>query len=150
MQAREEGPGECLGHPVQQRQPPRTQQPSRARTLSHCGRVCSLRQQMRTGPGAENRLQELHPGNSHLTCNGTLKFADPITYILSNYAKVIPCDTITPAHWFLDGKWCCATPHSTTCKPPTRLKVASHHFVDEGLTRGIGGSIYSAKQLESH
>ncbi len=37
--------------------------------------------------------------------NGTHKFADPITYILSDYATVIPCDTITPARWFLDGEW---------------------------------------------
>ncbi len=53
--------------------------------------------------------------------NSTIKFADPISYILSNYAMVITCNPVSPLRWNIDGHWYCDTPIIKPCKAMKRL-----------------------------
>ncbi len=47
--------------------------------------------------------------------NRTLRFADPITRVLSEYATIIPCNPLAPVRWFMDGIWFCTHPEVEIC-----------------------------------
>ncbi len=47
--------------------------------------------------------------------NWTMRFADPITRVLSEYTTIVPCDSLAPVRWFGDGAWFCAHPEVEIC-----------------------------------
>ncbi len=82
--------------------------------------------------------------------NNTAKFADPISFTLSNYATVIPCDPVAPPRWNIDGHWYCATPTVEPCGAPKELEPKTREFKDEDFATGLGGNIYSTAQIRQH
>ncbi len=84
------------------------------------------------------------------SANNTVKFADPISFTLSNYATVIPCDPVAPPRWNIDGHWYCATPTVEPCGAPKELEPKTREFKDEDFVTGLGGNIYSTAQIRQH
>ena len=82
--------------------------------------------------------------------NNTVKFADPISFTLSNYATIIPCDPVAPPRWNIDGHWYCATPTVEPCGAPKELKPKTQEFKDEDFVTGLGHNIYSTAQIRQH
>ncbi len=82
--------------------------------------------------------------------NKTIKFVDPISYILSNYATVILCNPVSPPQWCIDGHWYCATPVIEPCGAPKELEPQTRSFWDEDFVSGLGGNIYSNTQTCQH
>ncbi len=82
--------------------------------------------------------------------NSSVKFTDPISFTLSNYATVIPCDPVAPPRWNVDGHWYCATPMVEPCKAPKELEPKSRKFRDKDFVTGLGGNIYSNDQIQQH
>ncbi len=79
-----------------------------------------------------------------------IRFADPITYILTEYATVLPCDPIMPPRWLTDDQWYCSTPKGMPCQGPQALKVNQKPFEEEDFASSLGGQLYSADQREQH
>ncbi len=51
------------------------------------------------------------------------RFADPFTYILTNFPTVLPCSDLTPVRWYIASKWYCATPKTQECREPEKLNL---------------------------
>ncbi len=79
-----------------------------------------------------------------------IRFADPITYILTDYATILPCDPITPPRWLADDQWYCSTPKGMPCQGPRPLRVDQKPFEDEDFASSLGGQLYSEDQREQH
>ncbi len=60
--------------------------------------------------------------------NNTVKFADPISFTLSNYATIIPCDPVAP-------------PTVEPCGAQKELEPKTREFKDEDFVTGLGGNI---------
>ncbi len=75
--------------------------------------------------------------------NNTVKFTDPISFTLSNYAIIIPCDPVVPLRWNIYGHWYCATPTVEPCGALKELEPKTREFKDEDFITGLGGNIYS-------
>ncbi len=83
--------------------------------------------------------------------NKTLRFADPITRVLAEYATTIPCNPLAPPRWYIDGTWYCSYPEMEICaSEPAQLKPGNYKFEEENFTAGLGGSIFSTDQIEQH
>ncbi len=83
--------------------------------------------------------------------NRTLRFADPITRVLSEYTTIILCDTLAPVRWFVDGVWFCAHPEVEICAvKPKQLMPGPYQIEQEDFTLGLSGGIISGDQLEQH
>ncbi len=81
--------------------------------------------------------------------NRTLKFADPITRVLSDYATIVPCDPIAPVRWFVDSVWFCAHPEvEISMTNPRQLTPRPYQMEQEDFTMGLLGGIISGDQLE--
>lgn len=90
------------------------------------------------------------PVNVH-DAKGPLKFADPLTFVLKDYPSVIPCSTIMPVRWKLNGEWVTATPRTVPGKAPLKLNVTMGiHRLNFDITKGLDGGIYSPEQLKLH
>ncbi len=82
--------------------------------------------------------------------NKPVKFADPISFTLSNYATIIPCDPVVPPRWNIDGHWYCVTPTVEPCGAPKELEPKTREFKDEDFVTGLEGNIYSTAQIRQH
>ena len=89
--------------------------------------------------------------------NGTLRFADPYSWVVQNLPTVLPCSAISPVRWSIHGRWFCATPCVHSCDPPTQLNVTVGGDLDrEDSTRrddalnALGGGLYSPEQLQQN
>ncbi len=83
--------------------------------------------------------------------NRTIRFADPITRVLSEYAMMVPCDSLAPVRWFVDGVWFCAHPEVEICAVlPKQLTPGPYQIEREDFTLGLSGGIISEDQLERH
>ncbi len=79
------------------------------------------------------------------------RFADPFTYILTDFPTVLPCSDLTPVRWYIAGKWYCATPKTQECRAPEKLNLTVHTYEPLGdLTEGLGKDIYSDSQKAQH
>ena len=85
-----------------------------------------------------------------VTVNGTLRFADPLSWVLRDIPVIVPCDSTAPVRWLLNGQWYCATPRTHRCQPPRSLEPGTTNFRDEDFTTGLGGSVYSDEQIREH
>ena len=78
-------------------------------------------------------------------------FLDPITHIIKKYPQVVPCNTIQPVKWLLNGNWLASTPATTGWTPPHKLNLTfgtinyPERFVD-----GLGRGLYTEEQLRAH
>ncbi len=83
--------------------------------------------------------------------NRTIRFADPITRVLSEYATIIPCDSLAPVRWFVDGIWFCAHPEVEICAvTPKQLAPGPYQMEQGDFTLGLSGGIISEDQMERH
>ncbi len=80
--------------------------------------------------------QEIHVRISK--ANKAIKFADPISYILSNYATVILYNLVSPPWWSIIGDWYCVTPTIEPCKAPKELESWTRGFRDENFISRLG------------
>jgi hypothetical protein len=87
-----------------------------------------------------------------VTINGTLMFANPLTYVLQEMATVIPCSSKTPVGWKIAGKWICSFPELNSCKHvPAKMNVTTtdlHLAMD--FTEEYFYSLYSEEEDEKH
>ncbi len=80
-----------------------------------------------------------------------MRFADPITRVLSKYATIVPCDSLAPVRWFMDGVWFCAHPEVEICTvKPKQLMPGPCQIEWDNFTLGLSGSIILEDQLEWH
>ena len=63
---------------------------------------------MLTGRTNGNLTQEIH-------------FADPITMVVQRLPTIVPCSTLMPIRWLIQGQWFCSTPRVDRCDAPVRL-----------------------------
>ena len=83
--------------------------------------------------------------------NRTIRFADPITRVLSEYATIVPCDSLAPVRWFVDGVWFCAHPEVEICAvKPQQLAPGPYQLEPGDFTLGLSGGIISEDQMERH
>ncbi len=83
--------------------------------------------------------------------NRTIRFADPITRVLSKNATIIPCDSLAPVRWFVDGIWFCAHPEVEICAVrPKQLAPGPYQMEQADFTLGpLGGIISVGSQTNS-
>ncbi len=80
-----------------------------------------------------------------------MRFADPITRVLSEYAMIVPCDSLALVRWFVDGVWFCAHPEVEICVvKPKQLMPGPYQIEREDFTLGLSGGIILGDQLEQH
>jgi hypothetical protein len=79
-----------------------------------------------------------------------LLFADPITYTLTATPVELPCDTVFPVRWFIQGRWFCSTPRVVTCDPPGRLPINHDPFQERDHYTHLGSHAYTPAQIEAH
>ena len=78
-----------------------------------------------------------------------ITFADPITRVLSEYATIVPCDSLALVRWFVDGIWFCTHPKVEICAvKPKQLMPGPYQMEREDFTLGLSGVIISGDQLE--
>ena len=79
-----------------------------------------------------------------------LLFADPITYALTETPVELPCDTVFPIRWHIQGRWFCATPRVVSCDPPRRLPINHDPFQERDHYTHLGSHAYTQAQLDAH
>ncbi len=77
-------------------------------------------------------------------------FADPISFTLSSYTTIIPCNPVAPPRWNIDGHWCCTTPMVEPCGALKELEPKTREFKDKDFVTSLGGNIYSNLQIGQH
>ncbi len=83
--------------------------------------------------------------------NQTIRFADPITRVLSEYTTIVPCDSLVPVRWFVDGIWFCTHPEVEICAVrPKQLAPRPYQLEQGDFTLGLSGGIISEDQMERH
>lgn len=84
--------------------------------------------------------------------NGTVMFADPLTWILKSFPTVIPCSDLMPVRWKISGVWWCARPAATRCDAPKQLNVTTGQETrfSATFTNELGKSLYTTAQREQN
>jgi hypothetical protein len=82
--------------------------------------------------------------------NGTIRFADPFTWVVNDYPTVLPCSDVMPVRWRIKEHWYCASPRAQICSAPSQLETTATGFQDEDFTIGLGHGIFTTTQLEQH
>ena len=83
--------------------------------------------------------------------NGTkIRFADPLSFIVKRYPSVIPCSSITPPRFRIQGSWFCLYPALLPCDAPRKLNITSNGLYFEPFDQGIGQSIYTPEMIRQH
>ncbi len=83
--------------------------------------------------------------------NSTLRFADPITYVLRDFPTIVPCDPVMPVRWFFHQTWYCSSPKIQPCGSPSKLATESSTATfDAGFTLRMGDGVYSKEQMQQH
>ncbi len=73
-----------------------------------------------------------------------------MSFTLSGYAMVIPCDPVAPPGWNIDGHWYCATPMVEPFRALKELEAKTMEFKDKDFITGLDGNIYSNMQIRQH
>ena len=99
-------------------------------------------------------VQASHPNCTEeipVMVEGRKRFADPITWVLSDFPTVIPCSDVMPVRWLIAGDWYCAGPEVRRCIAPLQLNTTvSAHTPLGDFTKGFGKSLYSPLQITRH
>ena len=82
--------------------------------------------------------------------NGTLRFADPITWILKEFPTLVPCSPIMPVRWLIMGQWYCSSPGVQTCPPPQQFKSTVGLGEKEDFGRALGRGVFTQAQMDQH
>ena len=75
-------------------------------------------------------------------------FADPVTFVVQTSGSEVPCSTVTPVRYDLDGRWYCSTPIVQPCDAPTKLKPHNPRLAPHDYTIGLDGGIFTEQQEE--
>lgn len=81
--------------------------------------------------------------------NDTARFADPLTYVLREFANVIPCSSTMPVRWLIQQLWYCVTPSTITCGTPVRLNLTTVQLEQEDhddFLLGLGAGAFTEDQ----
>ncbi|MCV6593127.1 MAG: DUF4231 domain-containing protein, partial [Silicimonas sp.] len=78
-----------------------------------------------------------------------VQFVNPLTRILTPFPTVLPCSTLMPVRWEIDGVWMCAGPKGPTlCAAPTQLEpMTSPYHQSSSFTHASTGMIVTKEQL---
>lgn len=82
---------------------------------------------------------------------GKVMFAHPISYVLQTFPTIVPCSSVMPILWKINGKWFQSFPNFTQVAAPVKLNVTLG--TDEmkfDFTEGLGKGIYSQEEIEAH
>ena len=79
-----------------------------------------------------------------------LEFMDPVSRLLRDMPVVVPCSTLTPIMWKLNGRWYCHDGVTRQCQPPQQLATNSTPFQEDQYTAGMGNGLYSPQQQKEH
>ena len=82
--------------------------------------------------------------------NGTVRFADPFTWVLRDFPAVVPCSKVMPVHWKIRGRWYCAVPDAILCERPMQLNASVRFPAFADFTAGVGQSAFTSSQMEAH
>ena len=82
--------------------------------------------------------------------SSTIEFADPQTFVLSPYPTVLPCNTVNPVRWLIQGTWLCATPDVHPCMAPTKISPSTGSFLPDHSSFTMMGGIYTQKQKDQY
>ena len=82
--------------------------------------------------------------------NSVIQFADPHTLVLSDYPTILPCNTINPVRWKIQGTWLCATPDVHPCMEPTMIKPTTGPFVPDLSSFSMMSGIFTHEQKEEY
>jgi hypothetical protein len=83
--------------------------------------------------------------------NGTIVFADPITWTLQEFPNVVTCDDLYPTMWKVGPEWYCATPEVRICRAPEQMEVSTRSYTPLGdFTRGLGLDAFTEEQRRAH
>jgi hypothetical protein len=85
-----------------------------------------------------------------VTLNGSLRFADPFNWVLSEYGTIVPCSDITPVRWKIKENWYCASPRAVRCKAPEQLEPQTSRWEEVDFTSGLGQSLFTKAQIAAH
>ena len=80
----------------------------------------------------------------------TVRFADPVTWVLQDYPTVIPCSSYAPVRWKIMGAWYCSNPNVYSCSAPARLRPEMKDLTSSSFTDGLGYELYSQEQRDEH
>ncbi len=86
-----------------------------------------------------------------VSINGTLRFANPLLWTLTDFPTVVPCSDLMPVRWLLQGQWYCASPQLRPCHRPQQLEPTVSPYQPTGdITQGLGRGAYTAEQKAEH
>jgi hypothetical protein len=79
-----------------------------------------------------------------------IRFADPFTFIVSDFPTELPCNSVNPVRWRISDKWLCATPAVHECSPPTQLKPATTPFQPDSREFTRTSGLFTDRQLADY
>jgi hypothetical protein len=82
--------------------------------------------------------------------NGSLRFADPFNWVLSDYGTIVPCSDVTPVRWKIKENWYCASPRAQRCEAPEQLTPQAVVWEEVDFTTGLGQSLFTQAQIDAH
>lgn len=82
--------------------------------------------------------------------NGKFKFINPITFILSDIAEIIPCDPIFPIKWLIEGLNYCPSPKIRQCGQPSLLHLKRDIKGLQLDFSALKGRTFKKSQIEAH
>lgn len=86
-----------------------------------------------------------------LHVNGSLRFANPLTWILQPFPSTVPCSRVMPIRWNIAGRWYCATPDIVECDPPVQLNATMGQYPSQGdFAEGLGYGAFTRDQIDEH
>lgn len=99
-------------------------------------------------------IQDYHNCTKNIPAiyKGTFKFIDPISFILSDIADIIPCDPVFPMNWLIEGINYCSTPEINVCteSKPSLIKLKRNIKGLELDFSGLKARAYKQSQIEAH
>jgi len=85
-----------------------------------------------------------------ITVDGQAYFADPFTWILKDFPTEVPCSSVMPVRWKIQGAWYCASPAVQPCVAPKQFGSTISQSKQGDFTLGLGRGIFTEAQLAQH
>ena len=82
--------------------------------------------------------------------NGTIKFADPHTFILQPHASIVPCSQFMAPAWKISGQWFCSYPQVRACQQPKQLNITNYNFLDSFMSIGVSSGVFNQAAFDKH
>jgi hypothetical protein len=85
-----------------------------------------------------------------VSINGTLAFADPLTWIIQEFPTILRCTEVMPVRWKVGLAWYCSFPETRPCPAPPKLNTTTLIYESENFVDGLSRGVYSDAQIEAH